>query len=134
MVYIENILENFIISCKFTNLRYLPRKMNTAPKGQSLQDSGKDFATGKSNLQMFHDLRLVYPKKLLRGQLDKYNPRNKNIFSLDYFVISETKRDDSFPNGKLTISNNELKQGGIGRGIIKFVMKERSCMYNTLKI
>ena len=58
----------------------------------------------------------------------------KYIFSLDYFVISETKRDDSFPNGKLTISNDELKQGGIGRGIIKFVMKERSCMYNTLKI
>ena len=34
------------------------------------QDSGVASATGKSDLQMLHDLRFEYPKKLLCGYLN----------------------------------------------------------------
>ena len=58
--------------------------------------------------QMLHNLRFEYPKNLLCGCLNITSLRN-NIHDLrlithdvpiDYFVISETKLDSSFPNAQ----------------------------------
>ena len=88
-----------------------------APKHRSAQDSGVASATGKSELQMLHDLRFEYPKNLLCGYPNINSLRNKihdlrliiHDVPLDYFVISETKLDNSFPNAQLTISNYEIR-------------------------
>ena len=84
-----------------------------ASKCKSVQDFGVASVMGKSNLQMLHDLRFEYPKNLFCGYLN--SPRNKIhalkkvIYGilLDYFVISETKLDDSFPSAQLTMNNYE---------------------------
>ena len=47
--------------CKFINVRYFFRKTNMVPKYRSARDSGLENATGKSDLQMLHDLRFEYP-------------------------------------------------------------------------
>ena len=70
--------------------------------------------TGKLDLQMLHDLRLDYPKKLLCGYLNIHSLRNKsnnlrviiNDVPLDYFVISKTKLEN--PDALLTMSNYEI--------------------------
>ena len=91
--------------------------MNMAPQQRWVRDSGVASATGKSDLQMLHDLRFDYPKKLLCGYLDICSLKNK-IYDLrliichvpiDYFVISETKLDNSCPNAQLTINNYEIR-------------------------
>ena len=47
---------------------------------------------------------------------------------IDYFVISETKLDNSFPNAQLTINNYEIRErrdrDKHGRGLIEFVRKD----------
>ena len=46
---------------------------------------------------------------------------------LDYFVLSETKLDDSFPSAQFYIENFEIRnrkdRDKNGRGLIKFVRK-----------
>ena len=42
------------------------------PQYRSVRDSGVASVTGKSNLQMLHDLRFEYPKNLLCGYLCGY--------------------------------------------------------------
>ena len=65
MVYIykipakKNLSHNFIA---FTNVRHFFRNTNLVPKCKSVRDFGVASATGKSNLQMLHDLRFKYPK------------------------------------------------------------------------
>ena len=79
-------------------------------KYRSARDSGLASATGKSVLQMLHDLIFECPKNLLRSYLNINSLRNKmhdlrliiRDVPLDYFVISETKLDNSFPNAQLT--------------------------------
>ena len=56
--------------------------MNMAPKCRSVQDSasanGKTASTtGRSHLQMLHNLRFEYPKSLLCGYLNINSLRNK---------------------------------------------------------
>ena len=59
-----------------------------------------------SDLQILSKNRLKYPTNPLIGYLNINSLRNKIIdvrevigkFSLDYFVISETKLDESFPS------------------------------------
>ena len=105
------------------------------PKYRSARDSDIANATDKSDLQMLHDLRFKYPKNLLSGYLNVNSRRNK-IHDLrliisdvpsDYFLISESKLDNSFPNLQLTINNYEImarrnrdKHGG---GLNEFVRK-----------
>ena len=87
------------------------------PQYRPVGDSGVASATGKSDLQMLHDLRFGYPKNLLRGYLNINSLRNKTYdlrlrihdVPIDYFVISETKLDNSFPNAQLTINNYEIR-------------------------
>ena len=102
-----------------------------------MRDSGVASATGKSDLQMLIDLRFEYPKHLLCGYLNTNSLRNKihdliltkiHDVTIDYFVISETKLDNSFPNAQLTINNYEIRErrdrDKHGRGLIEFVRKD----------
>ena len=88
---------------------------------------------------LLHDLRFEYPKNLFCGYLNINSLRNKihdlrltiHDVPLDYFVISETKLHNSFPNAQLTIKNYEIrarrdryKHGG---GLIEFVRKGLTC-------
>ena len=85
------------------------------------------------DLQILHDLRLKYPKNLLIGYLNINSLRNKIIdlreiisyLQLDYFVLSETKINDSFPSAQLDMSGYEIKarkdRAGMGGGIIEYV-------------
>ena len=90
------------------------------PKYRSALGSGVASAPGKSDLQMLHDLKFEYPRNLLCGYLNINNLRNK-IYDLrviiydvplNYYVISETKIDSSFPNAQLTMSNYEIRARG----------------------
>ena len=84
---------------------------------------------------MLHDLRLEYPKNLLCGYLNINSLRNKirdlrliiHDVPIDYFVIRETKLDNSIPNAQLTIDNYEIRtrrdRDKHGGGLIEFVRK-----------
>ena len=88
---------------------------------------------------MLHYLRFAYPKNLLCGYLNINSLRNKihdlrliiHDVPIDYFVISETKLDNSFPNAQLTINNYEIRarrdRDKHGGGLIKFVRKDLIC-------
>ena len=101
--------------------------------------TGAASATGKPGLQMLHDLRFEYPKNLLCGYLNINSLRNKihdlrliiHDVPIDYFVISETKLDNSFTNAQLTINNYEKKarrdRDKHGGGLIEFVWKSLIC-------
>ena len=78
-------------------------------------------------------------KKLLCGYLNICSLRNKihdlsliiHDVPIDYFVISETKLDNSFPNAQLTINNYEIRarrdKDKHGEGLIEFVRKGLIC-------
>ena len=102
------------------------------------------------DLQMLHDSKFEYPKNLLCGYLN-INSLRKKIYDLrliildvpiDYFVISEAKLDNSFPNAQLTINNYEIrarrKRDKRGGGLIEFVRKGLICnrfrKYESLNI
>ena len=120
------------------------------PKFRSARGSDVASATGKSDLQMLHDLRFEYLKNLLCSYLNINILRNKmhdlrliiHDVPLDYFVISETKLDNSFPNAQLTINNYEIRarrdRDKHGSGLIEFVRKGLNCKrlrkYGSLNI
>ena len=92
------------------------------PQDRPVRDSGIASANGKSDLQMLHDLRYEYSKNVLCRYLNINSLRNKihdlkliiHDVPIDYFVISETKLDNSFPNAQLTINKDKH-----GRGVIE---------------
>ena len=67
--------------------------------------------------QILSKNRLKYPTNPLIGYLNINSLRNKIIdvrevigkLSLDYFIISETKLNKSFPSAQLNISNYEIR-------------------------
>ena len=82
-----------------------------------------------SDLQILRKLRLQYPGNPLIGYLRINSLRNKIIdiremagrLQLDYFVMSETKLDSSFPSAQFHIGDYEIwNRGG---GLIEFVKK-----------
>ena len=105
------------------------------PKYRSARDYGVASATGKSDLQMLHDLRFEYQKNLLCGFLNINRLRNKihdlreiiHDVPLDYLVISETKLDDRFPNAQFTKTNYEIRarrdRDKHGGRLLEFVRK-----------
>ena len=109
------------------------------PKYRSARDSSLASATGKSDLRMLHDLRSEYSKNMLCSYLNINSLRNKIhdlrliIYDvpLDYFVISETKLDNSFLNAQLTNNNYEKRarrdRDKHGVGLIEFVRKGLVC-------
>ena len=68
-----------------------------------------------SDLQILHKLRLKYPRNPLIRYLNINSLRNRTIdvvemigrLPLDYFVISETKLDSSFPSAQFRIGAKE---------------------------
>ena len=62
------------------------------PQYMLVRDSGVASATGKSDLQMLHDLRFDYPKKVLCGYLNISSLKNK-IYDLR-LIIYDVPIDD----------------------------------------
>ena len=84
------------------------------------------------DLQILRDLRLKYLRSLLFGYLNTKSLRKKIIdLQLNFFVLSETKVNESFPSGQFDISGYEIRarrdRDGIGGGIIKYVKKRLIC-------
>ena len=91
------------------------------------------------DLQILHDLRLNYPRNLLFGYLNINSLRNKIIdvreiisyLQLDYFVLSETKLNDSFPSAQFDMSGYEIRarrdRDGMGGGIMEYVRRGVIC-------
>ena len=120
------------------------------PQYRLVRDSGVASANGILDLQMLHDLRFEYPKNFLCGYLNINSLRNKihdlrliiHDVPIDYFVISEIKLDNSFPNEQLTINNYKIRarkdRDKHGRGVIEFVSKGLICKrlgkYESLSI
>ena len=131
-------------------MQHFFRRTNIISKYRSAQDSGLASATGKSDLQILHDLRFECPKNLLCAYLNINSLRNKmhdlrliiNDVPLDYFVIGETKLDNSFPNVQLTINNYEIRarrdrdkqEGGLIELVRKGLIRKRLRKYESLNI
>ena len=91
------------------------------------------------DLQILHDFRLKYPRNLLIAYLNINSLRNKIIdlreiisyLQLDYFVLSETKINDSFPSAQFDMSGYEIRarrdRDGMGGGIIEYVRRGVIC-------
>ena len=87
------------------------------------------------DLQILRKLRLKYPRNPLIGYLNINSLRNKIIdvreligrLQLDYFVISETKLDSSFPSAQFHIGDYEIRNrrdgNKSGGGLTEFVKK-----------
>ena len=87
------------------------------------------------DLQILSKNRLKYPTNLLTGFLNINSFRNKiidvreviGVLSLDHFVISETKLDESFSSVQFNMSNYEIRNrrhwDKSGGGLIEFVRK-----------
>ena len=91
------------------------------------------------DLQSLHDLRLNYPRKILFGYLNISCLRNKIIdlreiisyLQLDYFFLSETKINDSFPSAQFDMIGYEIRtrrdRDGIGGGIMEYLRSGVIC-------
>ena len=80
-------------------------------------------ASSKSERKKCTDLKIMYenrlkpPRNPLVGYLSIYSLRNKLVdtrevfgkLQLDYFVLSQTKLDDSFPSAQFYIENFEIR-------------------------
>ena len=87
------------------------------------------------DLQIFSKNRLKYPTNPLIGYFNIKSLRKKIIdvrgvigkLSLDYFVFSETKLNESFPSSQFNISKYEIRnqrdRDKNGGGLIEFVRK-----------
>ena len=88
-----------------------------------------------SNLQILRKLRLKHPRNSHIGYLNINSLCNKIIgvremigrLQLNYFVISETKLDSSFPSAQFHIGDYKIGNRGdrekSGGGLIEFVKK-----------
>ena len=64
-----------------------------------------------------YEPRLKHPRNTLIGYLNTNSLRNKTVdarevfgqLQLDYFALSETKLDDSFPSVRFYIENFEIR-------------------------
>ena len=87
----------------------------------------------EADLQILQDDRVKFHNNPLLGYLNINSLRNKvtdfriifKDLSLDYFVLSETKLDESFPTAQFTLEGYEIRsrkdRGKYGGGLIEFV-------------
>ena len=108
---------------------------------------GNSVSNQSSDLQILSKNRLKHPTNPLIGYLNINSLRNKIIdvrevigkHSLDYFVISETKLDESFPYAQFNISNYEIRNrrdrdkndGGLIEFVRRCVITKRLKDYET---
>ena len=88
---------------------------------------------------MFKNLRLAKSENPLFGYLNINSLRNKivdlreiiSVLGLDYFVISETKLDSSYPSAQFKIKNYQVRgrkdRNEGGGGLIEYVKKGIIC-------
>ena len=70
-----------------------------------------------TDLQVLHHERLKHNKNAIIGYLNINSLRNKltdlkvilKYLSLDYFILSETKLDESFLNAQFTLDGYEIR-------------------------
>ena len=91
-----------------------------------------------TDVQVLHHERLKHKNPMI-GYLNINSLRNKlkdlkvilKYLSLDYFILSETKLDESFPNAQFTLDGYEIrarrKRKKFGRGLIEYVRKGLIC-------
>ena len=92
-----------------------------------------------TDLQVLHHERLKHNKNPMIGYLNINSLRNKltdlkvilKYLSLDYFILSETKLDESFPNAQFTLDGYEIRAGRdrnkFRGGLIEYVRKGLIC-------
>ena len=92
-----------------------------------------------TDLQVLHHERLKHNKNAIIGYLNINSLRNKltdlkvilKYLSLDYFILSETKLDESFPNAQFTLDGYEIRarrdRNKFGGGLIEYVRKGLIC-------
>ena len=92
-----------------------------------------------TDLQVLHHERLKHNKNPMIGYLNINSLRNKlkdlkvmlKYLSLDYFILSETKLDESFPNAQLTLDGYKIRarrdRNKFGGGLIEYVRKGLLC-------
>ena len=76
----------------------------------------------------FHNVRNKHPNNPFIGYLDMNSERNKIIdmrevvkdIGSDYFVMSKTKLNESFPSQQFVIEGFEIRLGKIGPVMIGF--------------
>ena len=93
----------------------------------------------EADQQILQEDRIKFHNNPLLGYLNINSPRNKVtdlriIFkglSLDYFVLSEIKLDESFPTAQFTLEGYEIRsrkdRDKYGRGLIEFVKNGFIC-------
>ena len=91
------------------------------------------------DLQILHDLRLNHPRNLLFGYLNINSLRNKTIdlteiisyLQLDYFILSETTINDSFPSAQFDMGGYEIRarteRNRMDGGIMEYVRRGVIC-------
>ena len=89
----------------------------------------------EADLQILQDDRVKLHNNPLLGYLNINSLRNKvtdlriifKDLSLDYFVLSETKLDESFPTAQFTLEGYEIRsrkdRDKYDGGIIEFVLR-----------
>jgi len=97
------------------------------------------FPSFDKDLQSFRDLRVRFCKNPLIGYLNINSLRNKisdlsvliSFLQLDYFVLSETKLDSSFPSSQFELNEYEVRgrrdRDKHGGGLIEYVKKGLIC-------
>ena len=92
-----------------------------------------------TDLQVLHHENLKHSKNPIVGYLNIYSLQNKltdlrvilKYLSLDYFVLSETKLNESFPNAQYTLDSHEIRarrnRNKFGGGVIEYVRKCLIC-------
>ena len=109
-----------------TSSTLLTENASTKPKRKECTD-----------LQIMHENRLKHPRKPIIGYLNINSLRYKIVdvrqvfgkLQLDYFVLNETKLDDSFPSAQFYIEIFEIRnwrdtdKNGRGLALIELVRK-----------
>ena len=94
------------------------KKSDESDEFQNSADHNLPHNSYQSYLDGIHKLRIKYPSNPLIGYLNINSLRNKIVdareiltnFSPDYFVLAETKLDESFPTGQFYINNYEIRK------------------------
>ena len=115
------------------------KKSDESDEFQNSADHNLRHNSYQSSLDGIHELRIKYPSNPLIGYLNINSLRNKIVdareiltkFSPDYFVLAETKLDESFPTGQFYINNYEIRtrkdRDRNGGGLIEYVRKGVVC-------
>ena len=121
---------NFIV-----NLNTFFSRYTHTPSTNTFMNDGdlRGASSLATDLQVLHHERLKHNKNPMIGYLNINSLRNKltdlkvilKYLSLDYFILSETKLDESFPNAQFPLDGYEMRarrdSNKFGGGLIEYV-------------